>query len=224
MALSKHKKAVNTFIETIDAMLPGGKNTEMYRKMFSKMNDKELEEWVKTNLVDKKQLMPFYYGNLGEERLDVENLFNICEKLGVQTYQRLITTDPDTGIRYKTPEVYLVLPQELRRQKQHLTHGISVSETSRFTDAMTGQVIGVSRSSGLSLPELYIMESKRHIAATKEFVKIRGGDTTALKEAKRSTVETGSYRLGPLEALGSVPTSTETLRSIWFAMLYEATI
>lgn len=219
--LKKHKKAADDFIKVIDGFYKGGKNVKMYKELFDSMDDDAFEAFVK-ELDEKGKILPFYYSNLDKERLDINQLFALSESLGIESFQRLIKTDPETGVKVKTAEKYLVLPAMIRRQKQHLMKGISVAKNSKYKSAITGQVMGVSRSSAISLPELFMLDAKGHDAAIKELIKVRGGDEESLREFRRSIIETGEASVDALDDLGSVPTSTESLRSYFFGMMLDS--
>lgn len=215
--MANRKLATEFFLSNIKKINPGSKNIPMYEKYFASLSDKQfhsLMEWLR----DKIQVLPYYYQNLDKERIDLEKLYDLCESLGIKLHQRITKTDPVTGVRFTTPEKYAILKLPVRRQKQHLVHGKSVAPHSKHVDVLTGQVTGVSKTSAITLPELMVLESAGLESVITEFLKVRGGDNTALREARRQTLDTGSYTLKSVEELNSRPTSTETLSATLKAM------
>lgn len=214
--MANRKKATDWFINKINEILPDNKNVEMYKTYLEGLSNKAFE-----NLMDKlesgESILPFYLSNLNNKRLKVNNLLKVGDGLGIDFFQQIWLVDELTGVKYLTPNRYLILDLPIRRQIQHLIKKKSVPINSKFTDSLTGQVTGVSKSSRLSLPEIMILESAGHLKSIEEFIKVRGGDITAIQKSKRSLVDTGEYNLHEIEELGTRPTSTDTVRAYLLA-------
>lgn len=218
--MANRKKATDFFLKHIKAINPKSTNVAMYEEYLNGLSDKQfgrLMEWLREGI----QTLPYYYRNLDKERIDLNKIIDLLEGLGVELFERLDRVDPVTGVEYTTPERYAIMRLPVRRQKQHVVHGKSVAEHSKHVDITTGQVTGVSQTSAITIPELMILDAAGMEEALTEFLKVRGGDNTAMKAARRQTIDGGGYTLRSIEALNSRPTSTETLRATLTAMHLE---
>jgi hypothetical protein len=215
--MSNRKKATQFFIDYITKLDAKSKNIEMYKEYFNGISDKEFDNLMK-QIENDETILPYYVTNLGEQVMEISKILKVADELGIDFFQRIWLTDALTGVRYLTPHKYMVLDLPVKRQKQHLIKGKSTVENSKFSDPLTGQATGPSRSSRLSLPEVMILESSGHKSAIEEFMKVRGGDNIAYREARRLTIEQGGYNLETIDALNSRPTSTETLKAYFFGM------
>ena len=215
--MSNKQKAIDNFLSIIAIALPGSPNLEILRNRFEKMSEKEFAKMIE-QIENDELIIPVTVSNLGDEVVKLENILKAGDKLGVKWFERIWIHDPVTGVKYLTPHEYLLLDLPIRRQQQHLVKGKSVVENSKYTDPLSGQATGPSRSSRLSLPEVMILESAGHLKSIEEMMKVRGGDNVAYRESKRIISEQGAYNLSTLEQLKSRPTSVESLRAFLFAM------
>ena len=215
--MGNRKGATEFFIEKIKKLNPNSSNVKMYEDFFAACSDKEFDELM-GKLERGEVILPYFVSNLNKEIIRMDKILALGDELGIDFFQRIWVTDSVSGVRFLTPEKYLVIDMPIRRQQQHLVKGKSVVESSKFTDPLSGQAVGASRSSRISLPELMIMESSGHIDAIEELIKVRGGDIAAFREARRLTVEQGGYNLDAIASLNSRPTSTETLKAFFFGM------
>lgn len=211
------KKATNWFLNKINAILDNNKNVEMYKLYFASLSDKEFATLM-GKLESGEVILPFYLSVLSKKKLTLKNLFIVADSLGLELFQKLWLVDEETGLKYLTYDTYLLARLPIRRQSQHLEKGKSVNKNSKFVDNLTGQGTGVSRVSRLSLPEIINLEAAGHVKGIEELMKVRGGDTEALRLAKRELVDNGEYSLKTIEELNSRPISTDTVRSILLAM------
>lgn len=218
--MGNRKGATEYFIGKIKKLNPTSSNVKMYEEFFAGLSDKEFDELM-GKLERKEVILPYFVSNLNEEIMRIEKIMALGDDLGIEFFQRIWLTDPVSGVRYLTPEKYLLLDLPIRRQQQHLIKGKSVVENSKFTDPLTGQAIGASRSSRVSLPELMIMESAGHYEAIEELIKVRGGDAAAFRESRRLMVEQGGYNLDTIREMDTKPTSSETLKAFLFGMHIE---
>lgn len=215
--MSNRKKAEKWFIEQITKLDPDSPNIKMYEEFFKDLSDKEFDKLMK-DIEDGVVVLPYYSTNLSKKPMDISKILKLADDLGINFFQRIWLTDPVTGTKYLTPHEYLVIDLPIRRQQQHLVKGKSVVENSKYTDPLTGQPTGPSRSSRLSLPEIMILESAGHLSMIEELMKVRGGDNLAYREARRLMIEQGTYNLETIEELQSRPSSTETLKAFLFGM------
>ena len=205
------------FMDKIRKLQPGNSNIEMYNTYFSSLSDSEFTELME-KLKNGEITLPYYAANLHDKDIGVEDSLKVGDELGIEFFQRLWITDEVSGIKYLTPEKYLILYLPIRRQAQHVSKGKSVAETNTFTDSMTGQAAGPSRTSRLSLPEIMNLEAAGLKNAILELINVRGGNIEAFRLSKRRTLDSGSYTLKEMEELDTRPTATATLHSFLLGM------
>jgi len=221
--MSNRKELTEWFLGLIEKLLPGNKNTQMYKTHFNSLSDEAFGELM-DKLADEEIVLPYYSANISAKDVPVNNALKVADELGLDLFQQLWMIDPVTGVKYLTPEKYLILDLPCRRQSQHVSKGKSVVESSAFVDALTGQPAGASKSSRLSLPEIMNLESMGLKRGIQELINIRGGNELAFREYKRSTLDTGEVSLKNLEELNSRPTSTETLKALLLGMHLDSNV
>lgn len=215
--MSNRAKATEWFISHLKVLDPDSPNIEMYETFFKSLKDKEFDALMK-RLESGETVLPYYQSNLSKSPLTVKKILKLGDKLGIDFFQRLYMTDPVTGARYLTPHKYMIVDLPVRRQQEHVMKKKSVATHSKFTDTWTGQAMGVSATSKISLPELMILESSGHVKAIEELIKVRGGDPIAFRESRQRLINQGRYNLKEIEDLNSRPTSTETLGTLLKSM------
>lgn len=218
--MAKRKDKEQFFLNHLEEMVPGTDNVQRYKEYFKTLNDKQFDDLMK-KMATGEVVLPFYVPNMSNVEISTERLIKAAKKLGANPIQRYTLDDPATGIRIKTTKAFPILPIRVRRQQQHMEKKRSIAENTKYTDPLTGQVVGVSKASSLSLPETMIMQSGGWNKGLEEMLKVRGGDLTAYRQAKQDIIATGGYRLEAMENLGSRATSTDTFKAILFAMMFE---
>ena len=215
--MANRKKATEWFIEMVRKLNPDSDNVKMYEDLFGSMSDREFDALM-TRIEKGETILPYFTSNLSKTVMRIDDILKVGDELGIDFFQRIWIVDPKTKVKYLTPKKYLIVDLAVRRQQQHLVKGKSLAENSKYTDPLTGQATGPSRTSRLSLPEIMILESSGHHTSIEEMIKVRGGDNVAHRESRRLTVEQGGYDLDTIEELDSRPTSTETLKAFLFGM------
>ncbi len=193
----KRKKAEEMILKTVELMEPKGTNRDRYKAIFSKMNDKEFDKFI-GEVVDGTRKLDFYAPNM-QVVLRQEDLFKAADYIGAEIFSRITFTDPVTKLKYTPEPECLVLDLPIRRVRQYLQHGISVPESDRRIDSMTGQVMKPDQSSKCSFVEMQILYGRGMTETIKEFMKVRGGDIHAYTSFKQSCEETGSFRQSSLD-------------------------
>lgn len=215
--MSNRKAATKWFLDHLKSFNADSPNVKLYEDYFKGLTDKDFNALM-DKLASGEEVLPYYVSNLGKEKLQMDKILKLGDALGVDFFQRIWMIDPVSKVKYLSPHKYFIVDLPIRRQSQHLIKGKKVADHGKFTDSMTGQPSGVSRTSRISLPELMILESSGHHKAIEEMIKVRGGDVEAFRKAKRLSIDQGGYSLKTIEELGTRPTSTETLRSLLLAM------
>jgi len=217
------QQVTNWFLNKLHDLQPNNKNIVFYKKWLPSLTDEEFDTLME-ELKEEKKVLPFYCANLEDTDVPLENSLKVAKDLGLDIFQQLWFTDPVSGVRFLTPEKYFVIHLPVRRQVQHIEKGKSVVENSEFTDSLTGQPTGVSKSVQISLPELLTLDSLGLHNSIQELINVRGGNEVVFKEARRSVINTGSFSLKRLEETNTRPTSVETLRSFLLSMHIDSTL
>ena len=170
------KEAEKIIIDMVEAILPGGGNRQVYETFFSKMSDKDFDQWMEDINAGKER--PFIYvPNGGKHKLSTERNFAIAKKIGHNFFEKIWIdqNDPERP-KYLTNVPYIILELPIRRQSQLLVKKISVPENNRSIDQLSGQAAGESRSARISYPELQFLMGMNLPNSLVEFMKFRGGD------------------------------------------------
>lgn len=210
IAMNNRKAATEVILKWLEEMIPGGKIVEDQRRMLEALSDEDFDKMIE-GFESGEETVRIAVPNLGEDKLDTNRLLATCEKIGLEPFQHLWLTDAKSGVEFRTNEKYLVVHLPLRRQQQALVKKISIPDSSRHIDEMTGQVTGDSKGASLSAPEIQILRSQELDPMILEFIKVRGGDEKALRAAKRQIIETGTASLANLLGAGTSVKSTTTL-------------
>lgn len=209
-----NRKAAEAYIlDWIGKLMPGSENVQLYKDLFAAMSDKQFDEFM-GRLERKEVRLSAIAPNGADHGLSVERNLKLAKELGHNFFERLWLTDPVTGKTYLSPISYLIIDLPLRRQAQLLAKKISIPEHNKSVDDYTGQPTGASQGSKLSYPELQILAAAGLDQSIVEMIKFRGGDTKAFDAMNTMISQTGGASMEGIEALGTLPRSTETL-STW---------
>lgn len=211
------KSTIDLIVSHVNMVDRTGEAGNRYQALLSKMSYEEFNDFM-LSLKNGDDILYVNIPNLSKKGVTFENNVKVAEKLGVQFFQRLRITDPNTGKKFITPKRYCVIDLPVRRQIQTIKTGISVADDDNHIDPTTGQVVGVSKSASLSSPEALILYSRGLNKSLEEMLKVRGGDTDAQRYAYTKLQQTGSVSLSEVEQLGTRATSTDTLSTYLKAM------
>lgn len=214
----KRKKATDHILKHVSLMDPSGTNTKRYKEMFDKMGDAQFDQYMK-DLRDKKVKLALYVPNM-KIPLKITNILKTADALNLEFFERLKLTDEVTGQPYLTPNKYLVLKLPVRRARQFLLHKLSVADSDKKIDALTGQVSRPDKASSISFVESQLLYSRGLSKTLDEFVKIRGGDIHAFSTFKQQLEETGSVRLESIDPT-TVPRSAVVMGVVLKCMLLD---
>lgn len=215
----KQEEAIAWFLDMLHKLQPDNKNIKIYKEHFAKLSEENLNI-LRDKLISGEVVLPYYSSNLHDRDVNIQNALIVGKELNIDFFQRIWLVDHITGVKYLTPDRYLVMHTPIRRQIQHVSKGKSVAENSKFIDSFTGQAAGTSQTSRLSLPEIMTLESVGLHKCLEELLHARGGDQEGFRYLKRSTINTGKYSLKDIEALGTRPTSINTLNAFFRGMHY----
>lgn len=189
--MATNRKAFEKFILTfMGKVTAGGGNRIIYERLFLTMSDEQMEGWVAW--LEKGNSLVIWASNFVEkEKLNYEHLLKLCEEYGVEIMQQLVIIDEDTGIKTLTAHKAIVGRAECRKQRQMWAKKFSASKNDYQIDDLTGQVMGDSRSTGISAPEIAVLRGLSLNIMANELYNVKGGDQDALKAYKNDLVTTG---------------------------------
>lgn len=193
----KRKKITEYLVKHLKMLEPGGTNAKRYEDMFNAMSDDEFGAYM-TLLKEGKTQLHVFTPNL-KVVLKMEDIIRTAEAIGVKLTERVWLRDKVTGKRYLTPHAYPILQLPVRRVKQYLLHKLSVPDSDKTIDVLTGQVTGDDRSSSISQVELQALYARGLKNTIRELNKVRGGDVHAYSNFKRQLEDTGAASLDNLE-------------------------
>ena len=218
------KEAEKIIIDMVEAILPGGGNRQVYETFFSKMSDKDFDQWMEDINTGKER--PFIYvPNGGKHKLSTERNFAIAKKIGHNFFEKIWIdqNDPERP-KYLTNVPYIILELPIRRQSQLLVKKISVPENNRSIDQLSGQAAGDSRSARISYPELQFLMGMNLPNSLIEFMKFRGGDKGGFNAMNRTISTDGTVTLKGISHLATGVESTKTLSAYLTSMHLRNTL
>jgi len=194
----------------------GGGNKIIYERLFKQMDDKQLEAFV----VKMEAGMPLsvWVSNWDKkEMIDWERVKKLAVKYGVVLEQQLVVYDPDTKIKTMTPHKVIVGTAEIRKQRQTLVKKFGAARHDHEIDDLTGQVMGDSRSTGISQPEITVLRNLGLETMANELYNVKGGDLDALKAYKNELITTGATNTNASLRKGSIAKVLQTVHYLFRA-------
>lgn len=188
---NRNRKAAERYWLTLmKEITEGGYNYTVYKNLFDKMNDDQFEEFMVR--LEAGGMLSIHVDNMNPKEYPV---FDVITKLsrerGLEPEQHLVFYDQDTGLRYETPETFVVGTAETRKQRQMWVKKFGAAKDDSKIDDLTGQVFGDSRGTGISIPEVRVLKTLGLDLTAKELYGVKGGDLGALDEYRKSIQETG---------------------------------
>lgn len=193
----KRKSIEATIVKVIKLMDPSGMNSDEYVKIFSSMSDAEFDRFMR-DIRDGKRKLIIYAPNM-KNTLKVENLLKAAKSLKVPLFERMKIWDPIGKRYYTTPNPYMVLRLPIRRLKQFLFDKISIPESDKTINQLTGQVTKPDKGSAVSGIELQTIASKGLDNTIVELATVRGGNPDAYAGFRAALEETGDAHLSEVD-------------------------
>lgn len=195
MAERNRKEAEEYLYKFLGKLDHTGKNVKYYRDKLSKLSDSEFEKFIK-EMEDGKRKIPLYIPNL-KINLRMRNIKKVAKELGVELFQRIKYYNDNLDRWIITKHEYLILMLPVRRVKQFLMDKISIPDSDKKLDYLTGQVVKPDKGSSVSMVELATFDSKGLSKSALELVAVRGGNTTAYAAFKGELMSNGSSKAMP---------------------------
>lgn len=202
--MARNRKGFEDFILTfMGKVTKGGGNRIIYERLFKAMNDKQFEAFM-VKLEEIEVLAIWGSNNDPNEMIDWENLKKLAKEYGVSLEQKLVIYDEETGIKSMTPYTAIVGTDVLRKQRQMWVKKFSAAKDDTKIDDLTGQVMGDSRSTGISQPEITVLRNLGLTTMANELYNVKGGDQQALRAYKNDILTTGKTNTNSSLARGDI--------------------
>ena len=224
--MNPKRKKVEDFILTYSDKIDTGskkENTTLYKNLFVKMTDPEFDNFMK-GLRDKTITLSMIIPNGGDVKVSVENNFAIAKELGHDFFEHIKITGQEDLPDYITPIKHLTYILPIRRASQLLSKKISIPDSDRTIDVMTGQVTGKSEASKITMPEIQMLVGMGLYSSVRELLKIRGGDIQANNAMNAMLYKTGAASQAVVEQYASGVESSKTLKSYFNAIHINTTL
>lgn len=209
MIKEKRAEIEKSIIEFGTAITPGGGNGKIYKSLFSKMSEKQFDDFWES--VKKRGYIPVFMDNFDQkEMVDYDAAIELSKKWNIPLIQQVELVDPDTNIKHKTPEQTIVGICDVSKQRQIIVKKIGNAKHDFDVDDLTGQAIGDSKGAGISNPENHMLLALGLTTMALELTSVKGGDAGAYREYKNQLVTTGSATVGAALKAGDGAKSLKT--------------
>lgn len=194
---AKRKAIENKITVLMNAFDPTGANTEYYKSLFAKMDDKAFSEWM--NKLDGEENFLILQICDYERNLLMQNVEDAAKTIGVPLYERLalpfLSSDPNTPVfsKYPVPVGYLPLKRMQQSRIKKNSTSIEIAERNKFNQVTGHDKNG--RSSDQENNALLALGSKVII---KEFLSARADDSVMKNEMHQKISKNGYVTLNSL--------------------------
>ncbi len=217
----KRIKVQNFIYKHMSILDPSEENTKRYKTFFENMTDEQFDQYM-IKLREGKEQIYINMPNL-KSNIKINDIFRTSDSLGLDIFERIYLTDTATGNVYLTPERYMILELPVRRVRQYLQHKLSVPDSDKKIDLLSGQVIKPDKAASISLVEMQTLAARDLFYTITEIAKYRGGDIHAYAELRRQLEENGSAQI-TMEDTGSKARSTVILDVLLSGMHLDSNI
>lgn len=197
--MNKKRERVQNYLYDKLKRLEGGKtrNADRYKKLFSKMSDKDFDVWMNDLRAGKFKIsIEVKNGFSGVLRLN--DIFDTAHNVGCEIFEQLRLFDETTQRYYITPYKYCILELPIRRLKQYLLDKYSIPKSDKKINPVIGQVVGEDKGSSLGITEAQAVSSKNLFNSLAEFLIVRGGNLEAYANMRAQLIDNGECSLSSL--------------------------
>lgn len=216
----KAQSYIHKFIKDLD---PSGYNTKKYEIIFEGMSDKDFDEYM-VGLRDGTKFLVAFKPPFEGKGITLNNNLKISPKYGVKFFQKLIISNDGELPPYKTPIEYMIIDLPVRRQSQNLIKKISIPESNKVVDQLTGQPTGESKGAKISYPELQILNSMGLDKSLEELFKYRGGDKGGLNAYNTMFMKYGTVNLKTLSNYATGVESSKSIKAYFLGMHLRSSV
>lgn len=205
-----NRKAFEAFVlDFAKQITKGGGNAVIYDRLFNSMSNKQMDEFV-DRLEAGMPLSVWASNHDDSERLNYDFLVKYSKQQGLEIEQQLVVYDLDTGIPSITPITAIVGTAEVRKQRQMWVKKFNAAKDDSKIEDLTGQVMGESRATGMSIPEVQVLRNLGLPTLANELYNARGGDQDALKAYRNDLITTGRTSVNQCLKRGSIVKALST--------------
>ena len=176
--MANRKQIEKFIIDEIFKLTKDVNDTHRYTALFKSLSNKEFEELM-LKFKNGDILNIIVPIDVQKSKISLENNLKLAKAHGepMVSYTVYGSSDTEPNRMSLNKNLKYILP--IRRARQTLDKGVSVSADSKHIDQSTGQVTGTSRSSRISNTEANILDSMELLNTTKEFIQYRGDAETS---------------------------------------------
>lgn len=208
------KAAEDLCLSIIAEIVPDGSQVPIYKAMFSRMSDKEFDEFI-TRLENKEERLSIISPNFSKSPPTTENNLKIAKKLGHNFFTQLEYEGTNGNPTHITPIYYMTVDLPVRRASQLLIKKASIPKNQDTIDTLTGQPTGESKGAKISYPELQLCMAMELDASMTELMTARGGDLKKRSAYIGFLNKFGSVSQSQLKNYSSGVLSTITLKTMF---------
>ena len=220
--MANRKKAEEFIIRFVNDADKTGVTANELKKQFAKMDDKRFHEWM-VRIKEEKEFIPIIMPNCDGTKRELEEALDVCDKYGVEIFQRYWTRHEKTGIKVLSNVKAPFVDLPVRRQIETIFNKMSTSDYNGPTDILTGQ--GIHDASAITQPETMVSINKGLTMGVVEKLKYRGGDVEGGRRFDKSLIENGSVSIEQLHRESPSSTrSTQTLDIQLTCAMYETNL
>jgi len=216
----KNRKKVEEYILTwIKKITQDENNVNLYKNLFKSMNNEEFDKFMHS-LKDGRILQIIVPpDSKTDKKITVRHNMKLAKELNIKFYQHLIYGPGGPyPTKIKTPIKFIVLDSPFRRLRQTVEKSVTVSKDVKHIDILTGQVVGDSQASKITLPELQLLNGMGVKDILVEFLKFRGGDLGANRAMNNYLMHYGQASMNVLKSYAEGVISTKTLKAYFNAI------
>lgn len=205
-----NRKAFEAFVlDFAKQITKGGGNAVIYERLFKSMSNKQMDDFV--DRLEAGMPLSVWASNYDEaERLNYDFLVKYSKQQGLEIEQQLVVYDLETGIPAITPFTAIVGTAEVRKQRQMWVKKFNAAKNDSKIEDLTGQVMGESRATGMSIPEVQVLRNLGLPTLANELYNARGGDHDALKAYRNDLITTGKTSVNQCLKRGSIAKALST--------------
>ena len=220
----KRRQVEDYILKYIAKIVSGDHNLKLYKDLFNRMTDKEFHEYM-VKLKNKEITLSIIVPNGSKDiKVDINNNIKIAKELGFSFFQNIHFGKDNDNPGYTTPNEYMVIKLPVKRAAQLLDKKISIARDPNDVSSLTGQVLGDSRSSKMSGPEIQVLIGVGCKKSLIELLKIRGGDLGAGNAMEQMLIQTGNARQEDAIKYSTGVKSTDTLRNYFIGAHINSTL
>lgn len=211
--MAKNRKAAEaTCLKLLNELCPGNANIAIWAEKFKAMSDKEFDDFM--NSIRDGFILNYFEPVLTKgPRVTVESNLDFLDKHG-DTVRKKIWFVNEDGSRTLSKFAHLVAKVPVRRQAQLGAKKISIPESDRVVDDISGQPTGPSKGSKVSYPQQGILDMAGLTKSMEEFNFYRSGDLGGYSAAKDAIIRNGTASMAGIKQARTGVESVKALSAL----------